>query len=92
MLQPSKKIEEPFAGFVVATTDGQNVSGLLVEQTEKEVVLKTSEKQVVRIPRTDVTQMRKSEKSLMPDRILSDLTAQEAADLLAYLRSQAKPD
>ncbi len=89
VLQPSKKVEDPFAGYVVATTDGQNVSGLLVEQTDKEVVLKTPEKQVVRIARSDVAQMRKSDKSLMPDRILSDLTAQEAADLLAYLQSTA---
>jgi hypothetical protein len=50
-------------------------------------VIKTAEKQIVRIARDNVQQMRKSEKSLMPDRILSDLTAQEAADLLEYLRS-----
>ena len=32
--------------------------------------------------------LRAMDKSLMPDRILSDLTAQEAADLLEYIRSQ----
>jgi putative heme-binding domain-containing protein len=87
VLEPSKKIEEPLAGYVVATTDGQTVSGLLVEQSDRAVVIKTAEKQIVRIARDNVQQMRKSEKSLMPDRILSDLTAQEAADLLEYLRS-----
>ncbi|HZL87850.1 MAG TPA: PQQ-dependent sugar dehydrogenase [Pirellulaceae bacterium] len=89
VLEPSKKIEEPLAGYVVATSDGQTISGLVVEQTDREVVLKTVEKQVVRIARDNVEQMRKSEKSLMPDRILSDLTAQEAADLLEYLRSHS---
>ena len=33
--------------------------------------------------------MQKSPKSLMPERVLSDLTAQEAADLFEYIRSQA---
>ena len=31
-------------------------------------------------------EMRKSDKSLMPERVLSDLTAQEAADLFEYIR------
>jgi putative heme-binding domain-containing protein len=88
VLEPSQKIEEPFAAYAVATTDGQTVSGLLVEQTDREVVVKTAEKQIFRIARENIEQMRKSEKSFMPDRILSDLTAQEAADLLEYLRSQ----
>ena len=91
VLQPSKKIEDPFAGYVVATTDGQTISGLVVEQNDKELVLKTPEKQIVRIAKDSIERSRKSDKSLMPDRILSDLTAQEAADLLAYLRSQAPP-
>lgn len=91
VLEPSKKIEEPFAAYLVITTDGRAVSGLLVEQNGREVALKTAEKQVVRIPRGDIEQMRKSDKSFMPDRILSDLTAQEAADLLEYIRSQGLP-
>lgn len=87
-LQPSLKVEEAFTAFTVVTTDGRVVSGLVVEQSEQEVALKTLERQVVRIARKDIDEMRKSERSLMPERILSDLTAQEAADLFAYIRSQ----
>jgi putative heme-binding domain-containing protein len=86
-LQPSLKIEDPYAAYVILTSEGRVVSGLLVEQSEREVVLKTAEKQIVRIARDNIDEMRKSEQSLMPERILSDLTAQEAADLLEYLRS-----
>jgi len=92
VLTPSKKIEDQFAGYIMLTTDGQSISGLLVEQTDKEVVIKTVEKQVMRIAKDNIEQMRKSDKSLMPDRILSDLSAQEAADLLAYLRTQGKAE
>ena len=87
-LQPSLKIEEPFAAYTVLVDDGRVLSGLIIEQSEQEVVLKTVERLVVRIPRQNIEALRKSDKSLMPDRILSDLTAQEAADLLAYIRSQ----
>ena len=87
VVQPSLKIEEPFAAYNVVTNNGQLVQGLLVEQTDKEVVLKTAEKKVVRLNRSDIEEMNRSNKSLMPDQVLADLTAQEAADLFEYLRT-----
>lgn len=87
VLQPSLKIEEPFALYTVVTDDGRVIAGMITERSKKEVVVKTAEKLIVRIPRDKIEEMKKSDKSLMPDRILSDLTAQEAADLLEYFRS-----
>jgi putative heme-binding domain-containing protein len=90
VLKPSQKIDEPFAAYAVATDDGRILSGLLVEKNAKEIVLKTAEKLIVRIPQENIEELRKSDKSLMPDGVLSDLTAQEAADLFEYLRSLGK--
>jgi putative heme-binding domain-containing protein len=87
VLQPSLKIDDPFAAYAVLTTDGRAINGLLAEQTDKEVVLKTADKKLARIARGSIAEMQKSPLSLMPDRILSDLTAQEAADLFEYIRS-----
>ncbi len=88
VLQPSLKIDEPYAAYSVVTDDGRLLVGLIVEKTEQEIVLKTLERQVVRIAQENIAEIHRSDKSLMPDRVLSDLTAQEAADLLAYIRSQ----
>jgi putative heme-binding domain-containing protein len=87
VLQPSLKIDEPFAAYVIAIDDGRVVSGMIAEQNENEIVLKTAERLLVRIARRDIEEQRKSDKSLMPERILSDLTAQEASDLVEYIRS-----
>lgn len=87
ILKPSLKIDEPFAAYAVVTTDGKLISGLLAERTDEAVVIKTAERKLVRVANDDIDSMQKSSQSLMPDRILSDLTAQEAADLLAYIRS-----
>jgi len=87
VLQPSLKIDEPFAAYSILTNDGRAISGLLVEQNDKDIVLKTPEKKLERLSRDSLAEMQKSPKSLMPDRILSDLTAQEAADLFAYIQS-----
>jgi hypothetical protein len=59
----------------------------LVEQNDQEVTLKTADKKILRLARSDIEELRKSDKSLMPDFLLSDLTAQEAADLIHYIRS-----
>jgi putative heme-binding domain-containing protein len=87
VLRPSQKIDEPFAAYTLVRSDGTTVGGLLLEQTEKRVVLKTLEKQTVAVERPDIEELRRSEKSLMPEGVLSDLTAQEAADLFEYIRS-----
>jgi len=91
VLQPSLKIEDPFAAYSVTSDDGRLTTGLLVEQSEKEVVIKTAEKRIVRIARDRIEEMQRSPKSFMPDLILSDLTAQEAADLFEYIQSLGSP-
>jgi putative heme-binding domain-containing protein len=87
--QPSLKIDDAFAAYTAVTDDGRVLQGLIAEQSDREVVLKTLERQVIRLPRASIEELRRGDKSLMPDRVLSDLTAQEAADLLVYIRSLA---
>jgi putative heme-binding domain-containing protein len=88
VINPSLKIDEPYTAYTVVTEDGRTLLGLVLEQNDREVVLKTLERRIERIAREEVAEMHKSDKSLMPERVLSDLTAQEAADLLEYIRSQ----
>jgi len=71
----------------VQSSDGRVLSGLLLKQSDDEVVLKTADNKEVRLPKEDVEEMIISTKSIMPDQLLRDLTAQQAADLLAYLSS-----
>jgi putative heme-binding domain-containing protein len=88
LLDPSRTIEPNYQTYVVATKSGQIVTGLLVDKTDREVVLTDAEKKTLRIPASDVDQMAPQPKSLMPDSLLRDLTAQQAADLVEFLASQ----
>lgn len=88
VMQPSLKIDDAFAGYTAITTSGRVISGLILEQSDSEVVLKTAEQQVVRLSRQEIDDLQRATTSLMPERILADLTAQEAADLLSYIRAQ----
>ena len=87
VLNPSLQIDEPFAGYSVLTKEGGMITGLLAEKTDKAVVIKTLDRKLVRIPTEQIDEIQKSSQSLMPIGILSGLTAQEAADLLEYIRS-----
>jgi putative heme-binding domain-containing protein len=85
LIQPSAKIEPAYTNYAVQTKDGRTVTGLLVRRDTKEVVLKDAKNQEFRIPAADVERLQPSRTSLMPDALLKDLTAQEAADLLEFL-------
>jgi putative heme-binding domain-containing protein len=85
LLRPSAKLEPAFTSYVLQTKDGVTATGLLVKCDSKEVVLKDAKNQEMRIPTANIERLQPSKTSLMPDGLLKDLTAQEAADLLEFL-------
>ncbi|MEX2286396.1 MAG: PQQ-dependent sugar dehydrogenase [Planctomycetaceae bacterium] len=87
MLEPSKVIDPKFAAWVVETKDGLVHTGLLVERTDKAVVLKDADDKTLRIANDNVETLVPQSKSLMPELLLRDMTAQQVADLLAFLES-----
>jgi putative heme-binding domain-containing protein len=87
IVDPSKKIDPKFAAYSVRTRNGKSYLGIVVAQNDREVILRDVQDKPVRIPAGDVEQMVKQSRSLMPDQLLRDLTAAQAADLLTYLES-----
>ncbi len=87
ILEPSKVIDPKYLTYIAETAGGQIVTGLLVEKTAKEMVLRPSTGNDVRLPVRDVASLQAQKISLMPDQLLRDATAQQAADLLAFLQS-----
>ncbi|MGE0378549.1 MAG: hypothetical protein AB7Q45_24345, partial [Planctomycetaceae bacterium] len=85
ILNPSKEIDPKYRVHLAQTADGRVYTGLLVEQTDTHVTLKDAEDKTRRLDRADIEQLVPQQTSLMPDLLLRDLTAQQVADLLAYL-------
>ncbi len=85
ILDPSRLIDPKYVTYVVATKDGRVLSGLLAEKTAESIMLKDARGQATRIPASDVEAMLPQARSLMPEQLLRDLTAQQAADLVEYL-------
>ena len=73
--------------FILTTKSGTVHSGLIAERKEEVVVLKDNQGQLIRVAEKDVDELLSQSISIMPEGTLRDLTPQEAADLLSYLRS-----
>lgn len=92
MIHPSHQIADEYRTYVAVTGEGRIVTGLLAVQTEEAVTLRHLEGNAVReevLPRAEIEELIAQPVSLMPENQLRDLTAQQAADLLAYLVSLA---
>ena len=87
ILDPSKTIDPAFATFQVEAKNDLSYSGFILRKTADEVVLKDSNLNEVHVKLDDVKTMQASKTSAMPEGLLQNLTAQEAADLLEFLGS-----
>jgi putative heme-binding domain-containing protein len=87
ILDPSKNVEPQYVTWLVETTSGRVYTGLLMYKDGNEIVIKDSENKQHHIPTGDVETAVAQQKSLMPDVLLKDFTAQQVVDLLAYLAS-----
>jgi putative heme-binding domain-containing protein len=87
IMNPSAGIAPEYVPYVVETEQGKVYAGFLHDQNDERVVLKSVEGTTVQIPRKQIVELVKQDKSLMPELVLKNVTAQDAADLLAYLVS-----
>ena len=85
LLQPSKVIAQGYQAVSVETTDGPMQVGFIVKEDAKELSLKTATGQTVTMQKSNITERTNLPASLMPEGLVQSLTAQEAADLLAFL-------
>jgi putative membrane-bound dehydrogenase-like protein len=92
ILDPSRAIAPEYRVYTLETGAGLVHAGFLVEQTDREVVLKDAEGKLTRVPAEEVEHLEATDRSMMPDLVLRDITAQDAADLLAYLETLRSGD
>ena len=70
------------------TTEGKVYSGLLVDRSDAFVTLRTVKNENVTINRDDLEELVQQTTSLMPDRLVNELSNQQIADLIQYLATQ----
>jgi putative membrane-bound dehydrogenase-like protein len=86
VVNPGLEIREGYETWSVVTNDGRVVSGFLFDQDAHVVVIRGADGQNVAIPRADIDQMNRLNRSIMPDGLLDSLSDQQIRDLFAFLR------
>ncbi len=86
IVDPSATIRREYLNFLVQTTDGRVLTGLLVEQTPGSVTLLSAKNERTVIARDAIESLSESAASLMPENLLKELKPQELRDLFGYLQ------
>ena len=93
ILEPSREVDPKYALRLVATADGQVVSGIVTAEDERAVTIVSDptslEPRVVR--RRDIDEIVPSSTSMMPQGLLDRFTRDEIFDLLHYLEAGGRP-
>ncbi|MEW6159857.1 MAG: PQQ-dependent sugar dehydrogenase, partial [Verrucomicrobiota bacterium] len=85
LAHPSRRIDPEFILYQIETKNDLLHTGFLLKKTADAIHLKAADLSELHIPVTEVQTMQPSQISAMPEGLLQNLTAQEAADLIEYL-------
>lgn len=88
ILFPSLSFVRSYEPVTVATKDGKVLNGLLQKDSADEIVLTVNATEHTHIARASIDELRPGTVSVMPAGLDQQLSRQELADLLAFLKSR----
>lgn len=88
LLQPSASVAPHYQAWTIRTTDERTLTGLLVRTHLDESEYIDEKGNRFKLLAGDVAETRAAGVSIMPERLLDELTDQEIRDLVAYLASR----
>jgi putative heme-binding domain-containing protein len=89
ILAPSREVEPRYMEYVVVTTDGQVLTGMIAGETSTAVTLRGADNKAFTVLRVDIDELQNTGKSLMPEGLDKAIDKNAMADLLSYLQSAA---
>jgi putative heme-binding domain-containing protein len=87
IVYPNASFVRSYEPVLVTTRDGSEIQGILQAESDRELVIVSGPGSEQRIPRGDVVDQRPGSVSLMPGGLDAQLSHQELADLLAFLKN-----
>ncbi|MBX3414472.1 MAG: HEAT repeat domain-containing protein [Pirellulales bacterium] len=84
---PSASFARGYETYAIATSTGIPLTGVIAKETATTIVLRTTNREELRIPREDIEAIERSQISVMPDGLDRQLSNEELRDLIAYLSS-----
>jgi putative membrane-bound dehydrogenase-like protein len=91
ILDPSREVDPRYINYIVTTKAGRSFSGMIAAETASSITLRRAEKAEDVILRNQIDVIEATAKSVMPEGLETQLTKQDLADVIAYLRSVSTP-
>jgi len=87
ILDPNRAIDGKFHNYTVVTEDGLQKSGLITSETANSIELVDAQGKKHTILRIDIEELTSSGKSFMPEGLEKELSPQDLADVMEFVRS-----
>lgn len=87
ILDPNREVDPKYLGYSVLLTDGRVMSGIIREESAGQIVLAEAGGKLHTISRGEIDQLKTTGQSLMPIGLEEQITPEQMAQLIAYLKS-----
>ena len=88
IIVPEQEIQPGFGGYEIETKDGRILTGLIGSESAGSVTLRMARGDEEILPRSAIAKMHTTGLSLMPQELEKNMSRQEMANLLAYLKGE----
>ena len=88
IVDPSAEVRPQFVSHIALTGDGRIVTGLLAASSDSTITLLDAKNKRIVLNRSEVEELRESPVSLMPEKLLDELTDQQIRDLVSFIQSE----
>ena len=86
ILDPSRQVLPDYVSYTLVTTDEEVVNGLVIAESAASITIRRPNAPDAIAQRTRIKELKAEGKSLMPEGLEQDLSLQDMADLLSFLR------
>ncbi|MCA9171768.1 MAG: c-type cytochrome, partial [Planctomycetales bacterium] len=90
ILDPNREAQPNFNTYSVLTDDGRVISGIIAEESATSITLRRAEGKQDVILRSNIDELIANGTSLMPEGLEQDITRQQLADVISFLKSIGK--
>jgi putative heme-binding domain-containing protein len=91
ILDPSAIVPADYKLSIVELKDDRTITGMIRDEKEKTIAIQTPTEKLT-VERADISSLRTSALSLMPEGLLDGLKEEEVRDLIGYLVTPSRPE
>lgn len=87
ILDPNREAQPNYNTYTVVTKQGRTFSGIIAAESSGSITLRQAEAKEQVVSRSNIDELLASGKSLMPEGLEKDLSPQQLADVIAFVKS-----